>query len=86
MRWRAEDPRFQHRGLESVLEELHLSAEAMLACGDWWNDVEMIRMARVGVAPANAVEEVREAADHVTTGTSDDDAIVGFLDDALRAL
>jgi len=76
----------KHRGLESVLEELDVAAHAMLACGDWWNDVEMIRMAGVGVAPSNAVEGVREAADHVTPGTSDDDTIIRFLEDALHAL
>jgi len=76
----------KHRGLESVLESLDIAAEAMLACGDWWNDVEMIRMAGVGVAPSNAVEAVRAAADHVTPGTSDDDTIIRFLEDALNAL
>jgi hydroxymethylpyrimidine pyrophosphatase-like HAD family hydrolase len=28
----------KHRGLESVLTELAVGADEMLACGDWWND------------------------------------------------
>jgi hydroxymethylpyrimidine pyrophosphatase-like HAD family hydrolase len=76
----------KHRGLESVLAELAVDATEMMACGDWWNDVEMLRMAGVGVAPSNAVEGVRDAACHVVPGTSDDDAVVRFLERALLAL
>jgi len=76
----------KHRGLETVLTALDVSAHQMLACGDWWNDVEMLRMAGVGVAPSNAVEGVREAADHVVSGTCEDDAIPRFLEDALDKL
>lgn len=75
----------KHRGLESVLDELGVGADETLACGDWWNDVEMLRMARVAVAPSNAVEGVRAAATHVVPGSSDDDAVVRFLEDALAA-
>ena len=76
----------KHRALESVLAELGVGAHEMLACGDWWNDVEMLRMAGVSVAPSNAVPGVRDAAHHVVPGTSDDDAVVRFLESALAAL
>ena len=76
----------KHRALESVLAELAVTADEMLACGDWWNDVEMLQMAGVGVAPSDAVEGVRDAACHVVPGTSDDDAVVRFLEDALHSL
>lgn len=76
----------KHRGLLDVLAELGVSASEMMACGDWWNDVEMLEMAGVAVAPSNAVEGVRARAHHVVPGTSDDDAVARFLEDALRAL
>lgn len=73
----------KHVGLAHVLTEMGLTRDDLLAAGDWHNDVEMLRMARVAVAPANAIAEVRAEADHVLPGTSDDDAVVRFLESAL---
>lgn len=71
-------------GLLHVLDHLGLGPEHVLAAGDWHNDLGMLRLARVAVAPANAVPEVRAIADHVLEGTCNDDAVVRFLADALR--
>jgi hypothetical protein len=73
-------------GLRHVLDHLGLGAEHVLAAGDWLNDVAMLRMARVAVAPANARPEVSALAHHRLTGTCDDDAVPRFLADALRDL
>jgi hydroxymethylpyrimidine pyrophosphatase-like HAD family hydrolase len=73
-------------GLDHVLARLCVGASELLAAGDWWNDVTMLRLARVAVAPANAVSGVREAAHHVLPGTCEDDALAHFLGDALRSL
>ena len=37
-----------------------------MAFGDNFNDIDMIRYARLGVAMGNAADEVKEAADIVT--------------------
>jgi Cof subfamily protein (haloacid dehalogenase superfamily) len=74
----------KHTGLAHVLRELGVAPGEMLAAGDWWNDVEMLRMARVAVCPENAVPGVRKLAHHVAPGTCDDDAVIRFLDRALR--
>lgn len=73
-------------GLVHVLGHLGLEPSQMLAAGDWWNDVGMLEMAGVAVAPANAVKGARDAADHVLPSTCEDDAVIRFLDDALRRL
>jgi Cof subfamily protein (haloacid dehalogenase superfamily) len=73
-------------GLTHVLEHLGVAPSQMLAAGDWWNDVGMLRMAGVAVAPANAVEGVRDVAHHVTEQSCEDDGVVRFLEDALRTL
>lgn len=75
----------QH-GLQCLLDHLELPAANVLACGDWLNDLDMLRMAGVSVAPGNAVPDVRAAADHVLPHTCEEDAIPRFLDAALRAL
>ncbi len=73
-------------GLARVLEHLGVAPHEMLAAGDWWNDVGMLRMAGVAVAPANAVSGAREAAHHVTDRSCEDDGVVRFLEDALDRL
>jgi len=73
-------------GLTHVLDHLGVAPSQMLAAGDWWNDVGMLRMAGVAVAPANAVEGVRDVAHHVTEHGCEDDGVVRFLEDALRLL
>lgn len=76
----------KHTALAHTLEHLgHASCE-LLAAGDWMNDVEMLRMARVSVSFAHAPPPVRDAADIVLADSSDDDAIVRFLEDALARL
>jgi hydroxymethylpyrimidine pyrophosphatase-like HAD family hydrolase len=73
-------------GLAHVLRGLGVRPDELLAAGDWWNDVGMLSMARVSVAPGNAVEGVRAAANHALTGTCEDDAVVRFLEESLRTL
>jgi HAD superfamily hydrolase (TIGR01484 family) len=63
-------------GLQPVVDELGLTAADVLAIGDGRNDVEMLRWAGRGVAMGQAVEEVLDAADHVTDTVYDDGAAV----------
>jgi hydroxymethylpyrimidine pyrophosphatase-like HAD family hydrolase len=73
-------------GLTHALRDLGIEPRQLLVCGDWWNDVGMMQMAGVVVAPSNAVPDVLALADHVAPGTCEDDAIAVFLADALRKL
>ena len=54
------------QGLERVCRELGVRAADVLAMGDGYNDMEMIRWAGRGVALGDSPEPVRAAADHVT--------------------
>lgn len=58
--------------LKHLLDAWGLSREQLMAFGDSENDLEMIRMAGVGVAMANAVEELRREADVVTDDNQHD--------------
>jgi hypothetical protein len=44
----------------------------MMACGDGFNDLTMIRLAGLGVAMGNAKEEVKAAARFVTLTNEED--------------
>lgn len=60
------------QSLERLLELLGMSREEMIACGDGYNDLSMIRYAGLGVAMENAVLPVRNAADYITLSNNDD--------------
>lgn len=58
--------------LERLLYITRNAREELIACGDQDNDVSMIRLAGIGVAMANAVEEAKAAADYITLSNDED--------------
>lgn len=60
------------QSLERLLMKLGLKREEMIACGDGYNDLSMIKYAGLGVAMENAVLPVRTAADHITASNNED--------------
>lgn len=58
--------------LARLLEALHIDRSQMIAVGDGWNDRSMIEFAGLGVAMANAVPPVKEAADYITASNNED--------------
>jgi hydroxymethylpyrimidine pyrophosphatase-like HAD family hydrolase len=55
-------------GLAAALKELTLSPDNVAGIGDAENDVAFLAMCGCGVAVANALDAVKERADHVTQG------------------
>ena len=53
--------------LKTILSILGIKPESVLAIGDHQNDIEMLQVAGVGVAVANAIEPVKQIADYVCT-------------------
>jgi len=51
--------------LAYLCDRLGLASERTVACGDGWNDVDMMRWAGLGVAVAEAADDVRASADLV---------------------
>ena len=60
------------KGLAVLLNHLRLQREELMAFGDGFNDVGMIRFAGLGVAMDNAQQVVKEAADFVTESNEAD--------------
>ena len=59
-------------GLEKIGEYFGISKSEMMSFGDGGNDISMIKYAGIGIAMNNASEEVKLAADYVTTSVDDD--------------
>jgi len=65
--------------LGRLLNLLGMTPEDMVACGDGFNDIEMVKYAGFGVAMGNAIAEVKAASDYVTR-SNDDNGIVDVIE------
>ena len=60
------------QSLRRLLAKVNLTPEDMIAFGDGYNDLSMLRLAEMGVAMANAAPEVRAEADYITLSNEED--------------
>lgn len=67
--------------IERLLERIHIRREHIIAIGDGFNDLSMIRYAGLGVAMANAQETVKANADRITRYTNDEDGVAHFIEE-----
>lgn len=58
--------------LERLLQHTGIKREEMIACGDGFNDLSMIKFAGLGVAMQNAQEVVKQQADYITDSNDED--------------
>ena len=60
------------QSLAVLLEKIGILREEVIACGDGFNDLSMIKFAGLGVAMQNAQPIVRESADFITLSNEED--------------
>ena len=65
--------------LKNFLPFLGITRDEVICCGDGYNDKTMIEFAGLGVAMANARDEVKEVADYITA-SNDEDGIVEVVE------
>ncbi len=66
------------RSLQRLLNHINYTPSDMIAFGDGYNDISMLRLAGMGVAMANAAPEVRAEANYVTL-SNDEDGVAAAL-------
>ena len=54
-------------GMDAICRHTGILPSETIAFGDGGNDIEMLQWARIGIAMGNASDEVKQAADRVTT-------------------
>lgn len=59
-------------GLKALAQYLNVKQEEVIAVGDAGNDLDMIEYAGLGVAMANASENVKEIANYITDSNNED--------------
>lgn len=65
--------------LDSLLQQLGMNKEELIACGDGFNDLSMIQYAGLGVAMENAHADIKRKADFITK-SNDADGVAYVLD------
>ena len=65
--------------LEILLEKLGIDRKSLIACGDGYNDIPMMRYAGLAVAMENAQPETKEWADFIAT-SNDADGVAAAIE------
>lgn len=65
--------------LEVLRNILGIERENIICCGDGFNDLSMIKYAKIGVCMANGCAECREAADYIAP-SNDEDGLCDVID------
>ncbi len=75
-------PKGIHKGvaISNLVHFMDLDHNKTIAVGDYYNDIPMLRAAKIGVAVENACPEAKEAANYITV-SHDADAIARIIDD-----
>src|SRR5690606_17087092 len=58
--------------LKTLLKEMNIAPANVLAIGDGENDIEMLQLAGIGVAMGNALQPVKDIANHVVSNNDAD--------------
>lgn len=66
--------------LEQLCKHLDITKDEMVAIGDGFNDLSMIRYAGLGVAMDNAQDKVKEVADYITK-SNDEDGVAHVIEE-----
>lgn len=69
--------------LRHILKEEQIHPEELVAFGNYYNDIEMLQMAGLGVAMDNSPVEVKQLADRITTSNNEDGVAV-VLEELLK--
>ena len=64
------------QSIDKLIKTIGIKQEEVIAVGDGYNDMGMIQYAGLGVAMANAEEEVKAAANYVTLSNEEDGVAV----------
>lgn len=65
-------------GIKSILQQSEFSEADVIAIGDSENDMEMLKMASIGIAMGNGAEKVKHVADLITSSVREDGILKAF--------
>jgi Cof subfamily protein (haloacid dehalogenase superfamily) len=73
------------KGLERLTKYLDIHKRNTAVICDWYNDISLLQKPVVRVAVQNAVDEVKNLADYITTKSNDEEGAAEFLEAVLKS-
>lgn len=73
------------KGMERLTKYLNIPLKNTAVVCDWYNDISLLQNSVTKVAMLNAVREVKELADYITSKSNNDDGAAEFLEQVLQA-
>lgn len=67
------------KGIEILAKYLGIAHEDIITVGNYYNDIDMLQHAAVGIAVANSLEAVKEEADYITENDNNHDAVAEII-------
>ena len=74
----------KYNSINELANYLNISNGEIMAFGDGLNDIEMIEKCGIGVALANALDEVKSKANYITKKTNEELGVIDFLEEYLN--
>lgn len=71
-------------GIMSLADLLNIDYKDTITVGNYYNDIEMIEKAGVGIAVANSVQEAKDAANYVTNNDNNHEPVKEIIDLLLK--
>lgn len=73
------------KGMERLTTHLNIHKRNTAVVCDWYNDISLLQKSVIKVAVANAVNEVKQQANFITSKTNNEDGVAEFLEMVLKA-
>lgn len=73
------------KGLERLTRYLNIPKRNTAVVCDWYNDISLLQKTVTKIAMNNAVDEVKNLADYVTSKTNNEDGAAEFLEQVLKS-
>jgi Cof subfamily protein (haloacid dehalogenase superfamily) len=73
------------KGMERLIKYLNIQKSNTAVVCDWYNDISLLQKSVVKIAVQNAVDEVKNLADFITSKSNNEEGAAEFLESALKS-
>lgn len=73
------------KGMERLIKHLNVQKNNTAVVCDWYNDISLLQKSVVKIAVRNAVDEVKNLADFITTKSNNEEGAAEFLELVLKS-
>lgn len=72
------------KGIEKLAAQLDINYRDIITVGNYYNDIDMLKRANIGIAVNNSADEVKKVADYITERDNNHDVIEEIVNKLLK--